>query len=61
MMAALHKGMCNDERWDLQADGTCFWASGEMMPLKPEEDKVIGFIKILPIERRSVSKQSVNA
>jgi len=47
MMAALQKGKGNDERWHLRANGTCFWASGEMMPLKTEDDKVIGFVKIL--------------
>jgi PAS domain S-box-containing protein len=46
MTAALQKGRGSDERWHLRADGTTFWASGEMMALR-EEDKVIGFIKIL--------------
>jgi len=46
MTAALQKGRGSDERWHLRADGTTFWASGEMMALR-EEEKVIGFIKIL--------------
>ncbi len=46
MTAALQKGRGSDERWHLRADGTTFWASGEMMALR-EDDKVIGFIKIL--------------
>lgn len=47
MTAALNRGRGNDERWHLRADGTIFWASGEMMALRAPDDTVIGFIKIL--------------
>lgn len=47
MTAALQKGRGSDERWHLRADGSCFWASGEMMTLKTEGEKPIGFVKIL--------------
>lgn len=47
MTAALHRGRGSDERWHLRADGSRFWASGEMMALKTVDDKVIGFVKIL--------------
>ncbi len=47
MTAALDEGHGNDERWHLRKDGTCFWASGEMMPLRDENEAVVGFIKIL--------------
>lgn len=47
MTAALTKGRGSDERWHLRKDGTTFWASGEMMALRSEDDTVIGFIKIL--------------
>jgi PAS domain S-box-containing protein len=47
MRAALEKGYGNDERWHLRKDDTQFWASGEMMPLRDENDVVVGFIKIL--------------
>jgi two-component sensor histidine kinase len=47
MTAALDKGRGNDERWHLRKDDTQFWASGEMMALRDEDDIVIGFIKIL--------------
>src|SRR6185437_12469550 len=33
-----------DNRWHLRRDGTRFWASGVMMPLKPP---LQGFVKIL--------------
>ena len=47
MTSALHIGRGSDERWHLKADGTTFWASGEMMALKTDDGNVIGFIKIL--------------
>jgi len=47
MTAALNRGRGSDERWHLRADGTMFWASGEMMALRAPDDKIIGFIKIL--------------
>jgi PAS domain S-box-containing protein len=47
MQAALTKGRGNDERWHQRKDGSKFWASGEMMPLKSEDGVVQGFIKIL--------------
>jgi len=47
MKASLEKGRGNDERWHQRKDGTRFWASGEMMPLKGQDGDVQGFIKIL--------------
>lgn len=47
MTAALNRGRGSDERWHLRKDGTTFWASGEMMALRADDDTVIGFIKIL--------------
>jgi PAS domain S-box-containing protein len=47
MEAALQEGRGIDERWHLRKDGTRFWASGEMMPLRDEDGTVEGFIKIL--------------
>ncbi|WP_342106124.1 PAS domain S-box protein [Methylobacterium sp. SI9] len=47
MHSALTEGRGTDERWHLKKDGTRFWASGEMMPLKDEAGLVIGFLKIL--------------
>lgn len=47
MTAAMRSGRGNDERWHLRADGTSFWASGEMMALRAPDDNIIGFIKIL--------------
>ena len=47
MGAALSTGRGTDERWHLKSDGSCFWASGEMMPLTDDNDVPIGFLKIL--------------
>ncbi len=47
MRLALEHGRASDERWHTKRDGTRFWASGEMMPLRSEGGEHIGFIKIL--------------
>jgi PAS domain S-box-containing protein len=47
MRGALETGRANDERWHLRKDGTRFWASGAMTPLRDEEDQPIGFVKVL--------------
>jgi len=44
---ALEVGHGNDERWHLRADGSRFWAQGEMTPLRDADDTVIGFVKVL--------------
>ncbi len=47
MRRALANGRANDERWHLRKDGTRFWASGEMMPLRDEAGIHVGYLKIL--------------
>jgi len=47
MRGALETGRANDERWHLKKDGSRFWASGEMMPLRAEDGAHFGFLKIL--------------
>ena len=47
MEAALAHGRGNDERWHLRRDGSRFWASGEMMPLRDTGGQVHGLVKIL--------------
>jgi PAS domain S-box-containing protein len=47
MTAALSKGRGSDERWHLRKSGSIFWASGEMMALRSEDETAIGFVKIL--------------
>lgn len=46
MRCALEKGRADDERWHQRKDGSCFWADGEMTPLR-DGGGHLGFIKIL--------------
>lgn len=36
-----------EEGWRLRKDGTRFWASGEMAPIRGDQAEIVGFIKIL--------------
>jgi len=47
MRLALGEGRGDDERWHLRQDGTRFWASGLMVPLRDGAGGVRGFLKIL--------------
>ena len=41
-------GICDQaERWLLRADGTRFWSSGRLVPLREEGDTITGYLKIL--------------
>ena len=42
-----------EEGWRMRRDGTRFWASGEMSPIRDEGGEVVGFIKILRDRTRS--------
>jgi PAS domain S-box-containing protein len=44
--AARATGVAEDERWHVRKDGTRFWASGLVQPLR-DGDHVLGFIKIM--------------
>ncbi|WP_416356560.1 PAS domain S-box protein [Aureimonas phyllosphaerae] len=55
MRTSLEAGRAIDERWHLKRDGSRFWASGEMMPLRDENDRHAGFVKVL----RDRTEQSV--
>ena len=47
MSLALRDGSAPDERWHIRKDGSRFWASGKMMPLRSDAGEVVGFVKIL--------------
>ena len=47
MRTAQERGSALDERWHQRQDGTQFWASGVMMPMKDERGALRGFVKIL--------------
>lgn len=40
-------GRAENERWHLRKDGRRFWGSGSVSPLRNEEGKLIGFVKIM--------------
>ena len=47
MKNALAHGRASDERWHMRKDGSRFFASGEVMPLRGAAGDHLGFIKIL--------------
>ncbi|MCJ2112372.1 PAS domain-containing protein [Methylobacterium sp. E-025] len=47
MATSLKEGRAQDERWHLKKGEERFWASGEMMPLRDENETHIGFVKII--------------
>lgn len=47
MTTALREGRAQDERWHVRKGEERFWASGEMMALRNEDDAHIGFVKIM--------------
>lgn len=47
MQIAMQNGRATDERWHIRKDGSRFFASGEMMPLKDEAGIAKGFVKII--------------
>ncbi len=47
MTEALRTGSGNDERWHLRKDGSRFFASGEMLVLREDDGRMVGFLKIL--------------
>ncbi|HEY9642336.1 MAG TPA: PAS domain S-box protein, partial [Coleofasciculaceae cyanobacterium] len=56
MQAALATGRGENERWHVRQDGSRFWGSGLMMPLRNEGGEIQGFLKIMQdktLERRA--------
>ncbi|MEO6744625.1 MAG: PAS domain S-box protein [Caldimonas sp.] len=47
MKDALHTGIGPDDRWHLRKDGSRFWASGLLTPVRDAAGEVCGFAKIL--------------
>ena len=40
-------GRAEDERWHTRRDGSRFWASGVVTPVRDQDDKLIGFSKVM--------------
>jgi PAS domain S-box-containing protein len=47
MATALAEGFASDDNWRVRRDGSRFWASGQMTPLRDDAGAAIGFVKIL--------------
>src|SRR5215217_1975166 len=43
---ARSEGRAEDERWHMRKDGSRFWASGFLRPVRDVEDNLIGFSKV---------------
>jgi len=41
------RGRAEDFRWQLRKDGSCFWASGYVNPLRDEAGNLIGYVKVV--------------
>jgi len=46
MVVARDEGHADDERWHLRKDGSRFWVSGVMMPLRDEDGQLRGYAKV---------------
>jgi two-component system CheB/CheR fusion protein len=46
LASARDEGRADDERWHLRKDGTRFWVSGVMTPLRDEDGQLRGFAKV---------------
>jgi PAS domain S-box-containing protein len=59
MGLALEGGRSPDERWHARKDGSRFWASGILNPLKGDTGEVLGFVKIVRdlTERREAEER----
>ncbi len=44
---ALAEGRAEDERWHLRKNGSRFWGSGMVTPLRDDTDRLRGFVKIM--------------
>ncbi len=47
MKLAKETGYAKNERWHVRQDGSRFWGSGAMMPLREKDDMLRGFLKIM--------------
>jgi PAS domain S-box-containing protein len=61
MALAISEGFASHENWRLRRDGTPFWASGQMTPLKDDQGVVRGFVKILRDRTRQRAADSRQA
>lgn len=51
---ALTAGRADDNRWHVRKDGSSFWASGLMMPLRNDAGEIYGLLKIVRDRTRTL-------
>lgn len=62
MHHALLEGRGNDEKWHVRKDGSRFWGSGLMMPLRDDDGVVHGYLKIFrDMTREKKAQQELQA
>ena len=56
---AAAEGRAEDERWHVRRDGTRFWASGVVTPVRGEGGEIVGFTKVMRdmTERRRLEEE----
>ena len=47
LATAAEQGRAEDERWHVRKDGSRFWASGIVSPVRDQTGKLIGFTKVM--------------
>ncbi|HEY9782727.1 MAG TPA: PAS domain S-box protein [Leptolyngbyaceae cyanobacterium] len=57
---AATEGQANDERWHIRKDGSRFWASGTIAPLRDLAGNLLGFSKIMrDISERKMAEEAL--
>lgn len=60
MLTATSKGRAADYRWHSRKDGSRFWADGVMTPIRNEEDRQVGYLKIMrDITDRKIAQDQI--
>lgn len=62
MQQALQAGHAVDDRWHVRKDGTRFWASGVLSPVRTADGEVSGFVKVMrDMTERKLSEEQLAA
>jgi len=59
LATAAAEGRAEDERWHVRRDGTRFWASGVVTPVRGDDGALLGFTKVMRdmTERRKIEEE----
>jgi PAS domain S-box-containing protein len=59
LATAAAEGRAEDERWHVRRDGTRFWASGVVTPVRGDDGRLLGFTKVMRdmTERRRIEEE----